>query len=446
MTVLDFIKSLFIPKHMKRFKDMSVLFAICLFVISMYAVVFPTEFYYEKKTHELVVENDLYYLHSLLDMPTAGEELDAFIGEIKENKFVSLEGVINAPGLALNKICTDSSILGVISKGEKNWMFNENDTNIVINTEATPNVSSVDGGIIIENVSDKIVNISGVTKEDVISVVKVEVTDRGLLVINGKTYENILITNKNPLFTMVNNKLYVDGVETDYGIYDNEKVVLYFIPNTQMTYYENTYTYKNDAGVQNHIKFIIDLDAQSLNDCTYKYDEKVHTAIHDDAYYYITITNTFVSFQAHPQGIEDLNITRNDVKLQNAIVLTYYANESINYEDFVSSNFGTYMTGKFEVGYQVLVVQTFNLTAFIFCIIYPLIITLLFSLLFKRNGKLKSFKEFYNIAAISNIVPTLISFIVMWFNPMLFSSMYLFIFAVYYLFVLYRINNSPDLV
>ena len=156
-----------------------------------------------------------------------------------------------------------------------------------------------------------------------------------------------------------------------------------------------------------------------------EYKEEDYPNINDEAYYFITVTNTFVSFQANPKGIESLNIKRNDVPVQTAIILTYYANSSMNFEDMFASTFGTYMTEKFEAGYKVLVVQTFNLTAFIFCLIYPLIITLLFSLLFKRNGRLKTFKEYYNIASIANIVPTIISFIVMWFNPMLFSSMYL---------------------
>lgn len=443
MTVLDFIKSLFIPKHMKRFKDMSALFAICLFILAMYAIIFPTEYYYERETHDLVVENDLYYLHSILKMPTAGEDLEKFVSDIKENKGISLDGIMKAEGLALNKIQIDDNIIGVISKGEKNWMFNFTDTNIVINTEGGPSVTPTDGAIVIENVADKAIQIADINSNDSIVVVKIEVTDRGLLKVNDKTYENILVTNKNPMFTMENNKLCIDGVATEFGVYNNEKVVLYFIPNPSMTYFETSYSYKNDS-IKNNIKFVIDLDAKNINECTYEYKEEDYPNINDEAYYFITVTNTFVSFQANPKGIESLNIKRNDVPVQTAIILTYYANSSMNFEDMFASTFGTYMTEKFEAGYKVLVVQTFNLTAFIFCLIYPLIITLLFSLLFKRNGRLKTFKEYYNIASIANIVPTIISFIVMWFNPMLFSSMYLFIFAVYYLFVLYRINNSPE--
>ena len=166
MTVLDFIKSLFIPKHMKRFKDMSALFAICLFILAMYAIIFPTEYYYERETHDLVVENDLYYLHSILNMPTAGEDLEKFVSDIKENKGISLDGIMKAEGLALNKIQIDDNIIGVISKGEKNWMFNFTDTNIVINTEGGPSVTPTDGAIVIENVTDIAIQIADINSND----------------------------------------------------------------------------------------------------------------------------------------------------------------------------------------------------------------------------------------------------------------------------------------
>lgn len=446
MTILDLIKAVFLPKHMKRLKDMSALFAICLFILSMYAIIFPTKNYYNRKTHDLVVENDLYYLHSLMNMPTSGEALDKFVSEIKENEGISIDGLMQVPGLALKQIQADDKILGIITKGEKNWYFNNADTNIVITTDTTPVIKPTDNGIIIENVNDKVVSLPNVSKTDNLSVLKVTVNNKGALVVNDTTYDNVTITSKNPMFSINNNKLTVDNIETNVSIATDQKVILYFIPNESLKHYETSYTYKGEDGVNNHIKFIIDLEAVNINECTYKYDEIKHPNINDDAYFFITVTNSFICFQAHPSGIEELNIERNGVKLSPAMILTYYANSSLDFKDINSNTFGTFMTSKFEEGYKVLVVQSFSLTAFIFCIVYPLIITLLFSLLFKRNGKLKSFKEYYNIAALSNLVPALLSFVIMWFNPMLFTSIYLFLFAIYYLFVLYKINNSPDLV
>ena len=108
-------------------------------------------------------------------MPTAGEDLEKFVSDIKENKGISLDGIMKAEGLALNKIQIDDNIIGVISKGEKNWMFNFTDTNIVINTEGGPSVTPTDGAIVIENVADKAIQIADINSNDSIVVVKIEV-------------------------------------------------------------------------------------------------------------------------------------------------------------------------------------------------------------------------------------------------------------------------------
>lgn len=73
----------------------------------------------------------------------------------------------------------------------------------------------------------------------------------------------------------------------------------------------------------------------------------------------------------------------------------------------------------------------------------PLIFIFMFWLVFKRTGRLKYFKEYYNIAAISSIAPLLLTFVAAWFLPDV-IEWYIFIFAVYYIYVLYRINNAPD--
>ena len=129
-----------------------------------------------------------------------------------------------------------------------------------------------------------------------------------------------------------------------------------------------------------------------------------------------------------------MKITRNEVTLQSIILATYFANSPINTEDFTTETFGSYFLGKLEEGYKVLAVQSFNITTFIYCIIFTFVVTLLFFLLFKRNGRLKTLKEYYNIAAIANIVPTFVCFVIAWFNPILFGSN-LFI-HVRYLFII----------
>ena len=91
-------------------------------------------------------------------------------------------------------------------------------------------------------------------------------------------------------------------------------------------------------------------------------------------------------------------------------------------------------------------ISNFTLIALLYLMGFTLIVSLLFSLLFRKNGRLKRFKEYYNIAALANLVPLVITFIFTFFNPAWFGTVYLTTFSIYYLFVLYRINNSPQMV
>ncbi len=85
----------------------------------------------------------------------------------------------------------------------------------------------------------------------------------------------------------------------------------------------------------------------------------------------------------------------------------------------------------------------YTLQAVLIIIIYPLLIVVILWLFFRKRGNLRTFKEYYNIAAISSIIPTLISFIVLWFFPTL-LTIYGLILSVFYIFILYRINLTPQ--
>jgi len=67
----------------------------------------------------------------------------------------------------------------------------------------------------------------------------------------------------------------------------------------------------------------------------------------------------------------------------------------------------------------------------------------LFWLIFRKNGKLTTFKEYFNLAAISSILVTVLVFIIGWFWSQVFGY-YLFAFMGFYLFVLYKINSAPN--
>jgi maltodextrin utilization protein YvdJ len=88
--------------------------------------------------------------------------------------------------------------------------------------------------------------------------------------------------------------------------------------------------------------------------------------------------------------------------------------------------------------------QQYVIGAFVVVFLYSIIIVLIFWLFFRRRGAFTKFKEYYNIAAISSIAPTLISFVLLWFIPDA-ITLYGVAFSIFYVFVLYRINKIVGL-
>jgi len=88
--------------------------------------------------------------------------------------------------------------------------------------------------------------------------------------------------------------------------------------------------------------------------------------------------------------------------------------------------------------------QQYVIGAFVVVFLYSIIIVIIFWLFFRRRGAFTRFKEYYNIAAISSIAPTLISFVLLWFIPDA-ITLYGVAFSIFYVFVLYRINKIVGL-
>lgn len=444
MNIKDFLKSLFIPKYMKRFRYMSALIAICLFILSMYAIVAPVRNYYDRKTHSLVETQDIYYLKSLLNVNKVSEDIEKICEEVNSKDIMSIDGKLVSNNMGFMRLNHDNSITGILERGEERWKFDGVDTEVLVNEEIeSPTVTSADGGFYL-NGTNVLVSCPGLLQGDELEIINITSTNRSLLKINNET-TNILVNETNPVVSIKDGYLYYNDIKTNKAINNDKKVIVNFISNPNQEVYQKTFTSDSD-GIVNNFTFTIDLSNLTLNDILKEYSADKYPKIQDEAYYFITITNGFIAYQANPKGIEELAITRNNVKLQTALIATYFSNTSLNLNDLKAENFGSLLTTKLEEGYKVLAVQTFNFTAFIYCVLYTLVISVLFFLLFKRNGKLKTFKEYYNIASITNIIPTIIMFIASWFEPGIFGLVYLPTFAIYYLFVLYRINNSPDLV
>ena len=82
-----------------------------------------------------------------------------------------------------------------------------------------------------------------------------------------------------------------------------------------------------------------------------------------------------------------------------------------------------------------------SLIAFLFPLLF---ITRFAGTVFQAHRKTAVLQEYYNIAAIASLVPLLIVFVIAWFLPVV-INWYTFAFGLYYLFILYRVNNAGKL-
>jgi len=107
-----------------------------------------------------------------------------------------------------------------------------------------------------------------------------------------------------------------------------------------------------------------------------------------------------------------------------------------------SNTAGIYLSRRLaETVYYELLKLNLTFMGFVYCFFWPLILTLILWILFKKAGKLETYKEFYNIAALTSIIPILLIFAVTWFIPTA-LDLFIPIYSFYTMFMIYKINNS----
>ncbi len=79
-----------------------------------------------------------------------------------------------------------------------------------------------------------------------------------------------------------------------------------------------------------------------------------------------------------------------------------------------------------------------------YIILYPTVLIILMWFSMRKRGNLKTFKEYYNVASIASIVPTIITFILAWFIPGAVMA-YGILFSIMVLFAYISINSKPEL-
>lgn len=318
MVVLNFLKSLVIPSKMAKYRHMSILIAICIFILASYILTIPVKPYMKRSLGKMVTENNYLYLQSIENM---------VVNNDTTNVFKELQ----------SKEC-----------------YAENET---------------------------------------------------------------LVCNN------------MDG-----------------------TLYETTLEYQKEYGNNVYIKFVIDLfdsegKAQFYPERSFTYSVEDYPNIDYDDYFLVIFRKERIYYQAFPTGIDSANVKRGDTKVKSLYLSSYYdSNKEFNFANFQNdAYFGkTYLLNSLIVGHIPQLVTEYSLTTFFFCVVFTLIVAFMFWLFFKKNGRLKKFKEYYNVASIASVVPTILLFGLMWIN-VTFIGYYIFGFSVFYLFVLYRINNAREI-
>jgi hypothetical protein len=177
------------------------------------------------------------------------------------------------------------------------------------------------------------------------------------------------------------------------------------------------------------------------------FDLEDYPYVENEEVYLLKFIPTQVYFQAHQEGLNKKEIKHNGVQLyENRMYYQYYGvmpKLNLDRDEVESRSLGSFIAEEF-VNAEILIINSqFEGYLFLVIVIVPVLLILMFWLVFRKNGKLTTFKEYYNIAAITSITVTLIAFAIGWFWQNIIEN-YLFLFMIYYIFVIYKINNAPD--
>ena len=217
--------------------------------------------------------------------------------------------------------------------------------------------------------------------------------------------------------------------------------------------YQNTISFVNDDGITKNLHLVIDVfDIRTVYvgqvDPNYEAKERFTTEfyphVEGEENYLIRFASDSLYFQAHPFGSEVLG-----QKYKPEITQVYYQTVlpefSLSSENLTAENFGDYLLDQLVIGNENKVkLKAYTLT-FLVGVLFTLITIIILWIFFRRNGLIKRFTEYYNIAAITSIPIAVIFFILLWFIPTL-INIYIFIFSLIYILVLYKINTSEEIV
>lgn len=168
-------------------------------------------------------------------------------------------------------------------------------------------------------------------------------------------------------------------------------------------------------------------------------------------YYLLMLSSDALYFQAHPWGIDKLNKSHYGRPLKTVSKKVYYQNNIPDFRFHIDNpkdngyKIGDYILEQLIIGnVNTIKLKSYSFS-FLICVLFTLITVIILWVFFRKNGIMKKFKEYYNIAAIASVPVTIVFFIFLWFFPKL-LNIYIYVFSLFYLISLAAINNTEDLV
>ncbi|NLH55210.1 MAG: hypothetical protein GX482_06880 [Acholeplasmataceae bacterium] len=225
--------------------------------------------------------------------------------------------------------------------------------------------------------------------------------------------------------------------------------------NLETNFKEYEIVYEKD-GIKKHIHVFFDFYDQEKEEepaidleKEFSIENEKYEYVENEEHYFIVFTKKYLYFQAHQLEMgdkeKDMEITHNEERL------VLFRDDGLDYAKFMpgfslkledGDEFGDYVIDMYLGGLSEYYRPMSFIITFLVSIVFLLLMVLLFWLFFRKTGRLQRFKEYFNTAAIASIIPLLLTFGLAWIFPIILNY-YIFIFSLFYLFALFRINNMP---
>lgn len=450
--VFDFIISLFVPKKMDRFRRMYVLVSLVIFILMVYLLLLPINNYFNRNFDKLVNDDsskgNLLQLQVLTELPSSDNEYIQFVNRIKSKNLNISNGTLTSSDLGIKKVSVNESgnLIGIINYDYDNnsWIFDDGEVyQSTKSLKNIPSVVSINDNLVISDLFDDAISYPGITQDDKVTVIKVNLNNRRKLLVDDQLFD--YIKEDEITFGENNGYLVINDQTIDYKLLD--KTIIYYVYNGSVDYYEDDYSYRSTDGFVKNIKLTIDLSSDYVTNYEYQYDSSKGYPGNpeEDEYYYISLFRKSIYYQSQLIGVNEANITHGNIILHAESITGDFDTKYSNLKNFTNEDFHYILYRNIQSAYVGTVNAQYTLVFIFDCVILPLLLSLIYFLMFRKNGRMKKWKEYYVVSSIAILLPALICFGIMWFYPPITSYVFILSFGVWYLFVCFKINTIREL-